>query len=924
MTTRQLISQTGTSELLHTKLAPPQLRPPLVPRTKLLDKLDRGLERKLTVLSAPAGYGKTTLVSQWIAARSAELRVLSSELPSSKVTQNSKLLTHNSHVAWVALDTGDNDAVRFWRYVFAACQALGPAIGSAARNLLRASARPDYEATLTALINDLAGLPYKGLLILEDYHLITTPEIHDQLGFVLDHLPTTLHVVLLTRSDPPLPLARLRVQHQLNELRADDLRFSPAETQMFLQQALPYALPGHAITSVDARTEGWVAGLRLIALALERRSHPDEVARVLDTVSGGHRHVMTYLVTEVLHAQPESIQTFLLRTSGLGRLTGPLCDAVTGRTGSAAVLEQLQRANLFVVPLDEDGQWYRYHALFAEAMQHEALRHLGQDALDACAVSASAWYEQQGMFTEAVEAALDARGFDRAAALLEHSIRPQHYQELIEYHTLRRWLSSLPEAILARFPTLCLRLAMVVLFSTDGRSLVAQEQMERALTLAEQFWRAQNNRSGMGIVRAARALIAGELGDLTLAARLAGAALPDLPEQEHNWRGACLRLLGAENLADGAVREASQRLVAARAQFDAAGNSHGARATLLKLGDAYAMQGALHQAAEVYRAVNTLSSMDLHDRGNALLSLAGLSYEWNALDVAEQEARTAYELGERIADEPLQVRAGLALARIQHACGDTSQAQQLLFALLTYARQPLLVRAVEAAQARLALAIGDLTHVQRWYAAFLQQREHIPHAQYERAALVGARLLIAQGEALAALQLLDEWRAEAHAAGRIRRVLEMHVITALAHTARADFHSAQQTLEAALESAQPEGYVRLFLDEGPMLLDGLRTLVSAADTAPLSGYARSLLHADLNGRAELRSALVASPAHAPLSPQEQRVLQLLAAGHSNPEMAQALVVSINTVKTHIKSIYRKLNVTNRIEAYTAARRQQLI
>jgi LuxR family maltose regulon positive regulatory protein len=441
---------------------------------------------------------------------------------------------------------------------------------------------------------------------------------------------------------------------------------------------------------------------------------------------------------------------------------------MTGQPGSAAILEQLQRANLFLVPFDEDGQWYRYHALFAEAMQHEARRRLGQDALDACAVSASAWYEQQGMFAEAVEAALEARAFDRAAALLEHTIRPQHYQELIEYHTLRRWLSSLPEAILARFPTLCLRLAMVVLFSADGRSLASQEQMERALTLAEQFWQAQDSRSGMGIVRAARALIAGELGDLALAARLASAALPDLPEQEHNWHGACLRLLGTENLADGAVHEASQTLVAARAQFDAAGNSHGARATLLKLGDAYAMQGALHQAAEVYRAVSTLSSMDLLDRGNALLGLAGLSYEWNALDAAEQEARTAYELGERIADELLQVRAGLALARIQHARGDTSQAQQLLFALLTYARQPLLVWAVEAAQARLALAIGDLPHAQRWYAAFAQQRPHIPHTQCERVALTSARLLIAQGEAGAALQLLDDWRAEAHAAGRIR------------------------------------------------------------------------------------------------------------------------------------------------------------
>ncbi len=918
MTLRQQISQAAATDLLQTKLAPPQLRPPLVSRTRLLEKLDGGLERKLTLLSAPAGYGKTTLATQWLRHKDEGGRMKDENATNS--LHPSSFILHHFAVAWVALDAGDNDPVRFWRYVFAACQAFDPAIGAAARNLLRASARPDYEAALTALINDLAGLARKGVLILEDYHLISAPEIHDQLAFVLDHLPATLHVVVLTRSDPPLPLARLRVQHELNELRADDLRFSRTETQLFLQQALPYALPGDGITSVDARAEGWVAGLRLLTLALERRGDPQEVARVLATVSGGHRHIVAYLVTEVLHAQPAFIQNFLQQTSCLSRLTAPLCDAITGQHGGATILEQLQRANLFLVPLDDVGQWYRYHALFAEAMQHEARRRLGQEALDACALSASAWYEQQGMFAEAVEAALEAKAFERAAALIEHVIRPQHYQELIEYQTLRRWLSSLPEATLERSPMLCLRLAMVVLFSADGRSLGSQEQMEWALSLAEKFWLAQGDRGGLGIIGAARALVAGEMGDLAHAAHMARAALNDLPEHEHNWRGACLRLLGSDQLAAGAIHEAWQTLVAARAQFDAAANPYGARATLLKLGDVYAMQGALHQAAEVYRAVSTQAGIDLIDRGNALLGLARLSYEWNALDMAEQQARAAYELGERVADEPLQVRAGLTLARIRHACDQPAQAQQLLFALMTYTTQPLLVWAVETTQASLALATGDMMPAQRWYAAFARQRDDMPHAQRERAALIAARLLIAQGEAAAALQLLDDWRAEALAAGRTRQDLEMQVVAALAHAARADLLLAQQTLQEALTIAQPEGYVRLFLDEGAALLAMLRTIASAAHAAPLGAYARTLLYADAGERAPEMPA----PAPEPLSPQEQRVLQLLAAGHSNAEMAQALVISINTVKTHIKSIYRKLNVTNRIEAYTVAHRQQLI
>jgi LuxR family transcriptional regulator, maltose regulon positive regulatory protein len=914
MTARDRTGRADTIDLVHTKLVPPQLRPQIVSRAALLGRLNAGLNCKLTLVSAPAGFGKTTLLADW-------LTQVTGNRGQGTVSDSSEPVPS---VAWVALDVGDNDPLRFWRYVLAACWMFDPAIGAAAHNLLRASPWADYEAALTTLLNDLARLPRKGILVLEDYHTITTGQIHEQLTFLLDHLPATLQLVLLTRSDPPLPLARLRAQHDLNELRADDLRFSLAETQAFLRQAIPYHLPDDAIRHLAARTEGWVAGLRLISLALERHHDPQAVARMLTTLKGSHRHIVAYLVAEVLQVQTEQIQTFLLQTSCLGRLTAPLCDAVTGRNDSAAILEQLERANLFVVPLDEVGQWYRYHALFAEAMQHEARRRQGEEALRACSDRASAWYEQQGLLTEAVEAAFKAKAFARAAALIEQTIGPQHFQELIEYHTLSRWLAAVPKAILAQYPRLCLRFAMVLMFSADSRSPTSRAQMERSLSLAERRWQADGNRAGVGAVRAARAIMLGEQGEPALAARLAHDALAWISADDHNWRAGCLRLIGAEQLLSGMIHEARRTLLDARGHFEAAGNNHGMRAALLKLGDTCVLGGELRQAAELYRAVSTTAGGDLMDKGNALLGLARTSYEWNAVDAAEQDVHAALDIGMRLGDEPLQVHAALGRVRIQCARGYTAQAQHLLYALITQARRPLLIRAVESAQARLALAAGDMAAVERWYTTSTQPRADIPRVQQEQEALIVARMRIAQGDGAAALQILDPWRAEAHAAGRVRSELEILILTALSFTAQAKLQQAQQALLTALARAQLEGYVRLFLDEG----EALSRLLRRIDTGkgPLSTYARTLL--DAAGREHAGDGTAPSPVATPsldqLTPQEQRVLQLLAAGRSNREMAQTLVISINTIKTHVKSIYRKLNVTNRVEASMVARRLNLL
>jgi LuxR family maltose regulon positive regulatory protein len=927
--------------LLAPKLLPPRLHASLVTRPRLLARLDAGLDGKLTLLSAPAGFGKTTLVSQWIADRS----------------------THQSDqhplplVAWVALDSGDNDPVRFWRYVMTACQAWKVTPGQSALMLLHTAPPSPLEAVLTLFLNELSQLPRKGLLVLEDYHLITTSQIHETLTFVLDHLPATLHLVIITRVDPPLPLPRWRAHNDLCELHTEDLRFSQEETQTFLQQTMPFPLSRGVIMHLDTHLEGWVTGLRLVALTLQGRMIQQEVEleQVLATFSGDHRHLLEYFVTEVLDAQPEPLQVFLLHTSVLHRLTGSLCDAVIERNDSAPLLEAMERSGLFLIPLEGDGRWYRYHTLFAEAMQHEARRRLGDEVVRSCSSRASVWYEHHGMLTEAVEAAFEAQAFARAAVLLEQIIKPHYAQELYAYHTLHRWLDAFPEAILGQHPRLCFRLAMLLLLSSHRGAPASPIPVERLLHLAEQAFQVEDNSSGLGEVCAARALLAKLQGDVALAARLARQALAWLPEGEQQWRATCLRCLGEEERLSGQFHEARQTLLEAQALYAAAGNGLATGVTRLALGEMCFLQGELHQAEQLYRAALATAGEDLADKGQALLGLARLSYEWNDLAAAEQEAQEALELGTRLADEPLQVHASLVLADIQQARGQTAQAQhrlQVLLAQMQPHHPPLLHREILAAQARLQLAARDLTAVEHWSITSAMQRESLPLLLQEQEELLVARLLLAQEQATLprpaepegshardtagrkskgdeTLHLLERRQVEASRQGRTRSDVEMLVLMALLHFAHQRQSLAWQRLREALALAHAEGYQRLFLDEGELMVALLRAVLPTLGKDPPDTYVRTLLRAFAWQQLEqVAPAAAVSPVAArliePLSPQEYRVLRLLAAGFSNPEIAEAMVVSNNTVKTQVQSIYRKLGVSSRKEAREAVRGQHLL
>ena len=898
--------------LLATKLHGPRIRHDFVPRPHLYKRLDAGLCGRLTLIAAPAGFGKSTLVSEWLATRQ--------QMPPA---------------AWVSLDAGDNDPIRFWSYLITACQSFGATLGQRAFAVLRGGEQPAWETALTLLINDLAQLAGQRILILEDYHQITNPLLHHLVVFLLDHLPTSIHLVMTTRHDPPLPLARLRAGSDLNELRAADLRFSAAETRAFFAHTLASPLASEVIERLEMRSEGWVTALRLVALTLQGRAASDSQAleQLLEALTGSRGHIFAYLIAEVFATLPTPWQEFLLRTSGLDRLSASLCVAVTGCQESGLILEQLAQANLFLSPLDGDGSWYRCHPLFAEAMSQEAQRRLGAEQLRVLAQTASRWYQAHGLLNEAVEAALAAQEMGLVAELVEQVVAPELNRN--EYHTLRRWLDQLPTAVLRRHPQLCLTYALAILFTSDRRGPETKAKMMTPLVIAEEQWRAVENWPKTGETLALRAWITWMQGDRPAAFLTARQALDLLPAGEKQWRGISLALVAEEEMLSGKLQVAHDTLSQARALWQQLQNRHGLLATTLALADLCVRQGALQQAAALYRQVlGALEAAPLNHyqsqmrTAGARLGLAELAYEWNDLAGAEQAAAAAVATAQQIGYAEFRVRGTLLLARIAHVRQQHAEAHQLLHDLVATAvsqQGPPPLDEAHLLQARLALAAGDLVAAERFF-RLAQQNLRATRLQEEQATLLLARLRIAQGKPAETLALLEPWRTEAHRAGRLRSEIEILLVQSLAHFSGQDLTQARATLTQALALAQSERFQRLFLDETPpagALTVLLRSLWPVVKEGPLARSVRSLLcnlHPDGTTAATPDAAVLVEP----LSGQERRVLHLLAGGLTNAEIADQLIVSVNTVKTQVQSIYGKLNVNSRQAARQAARQLDLV
>jgi LuxR family maltose regulon positive regulatory protein len=866
----------------------------------------------LTLVAAPPGSGKTTLLADW-------------------------LRRQGRPVAWVALDEGDNDPVRFWAYAIAALDAACPGVGAEALAMLGTTQPGAPERALAVLINALAACGDEFILALDDYHVIASLPIHRTLLFLLEHRPANLRVVVASRADPPLPLTRLRARGELAEVRAADLRFTPEEAADFLERAMGLRLRSEVIAALDARTEGWIAGLQLAALAVRGGDDP---ARLVAAASGGHRHILDYLVEEVLERQPDDRRAFLLDTAILDRLDGPLCDAVTGREDSQATLEALEHDNLFLVPLDDERRWYRYHHLFADALRAR-LRQLHPDRARELHRRAADWHAAQGTAAEAIRHAKAAGDAVRAAELIER-VAPAAMARG-EWGTLLGWCADLPPAVAADRPRLSIAHAAALLYTGQADAAAQLAAAERALAHNTGALAPDEHRLVAGKLAAMRALRAYLREEADEAIAQARRALGDLPPG-HHLRPQTLLALAASSWLAGDVASAEAQLLETRRAAEAAGNAYLAQVATAYQAQVCLLAGRRREAAALHREnlrAATAHGVGLHANG-PLVGLGTALHEEGDLAGAERHLRQGLDLGRREGNRLVIVGGSLALARTLHARGDADGARALLEEAGALAREHGLtwtwVGVTVAAQlVRGWLALGETAEAERWAAAATAtERPSRPATLAEADAIATTRLHLVAGRADQALDAVARLLPGAERAGRLGHALELHVLQALALHAAGHTARAVAALEPALALAAPEGYSRLFLDEGPALADLLARALAAparGDSTPLDApvreYARGLLAA-WNGTSVRATApaarpdVAAQPLAEPLSERELEVLRLLARGASNQALAEALFVSTNTVKKHLGNIFGKLDAANRTAAVARARELGLL
>jgi LuxR family maltose regulon positive regulatory protein len=879
---------------------PPRLSSAVVQRDGLLARLDAGLTKKVSLITAPTGFGKTTLVRMWIANR---------DFPS----------------AWVTLDDHDNDPVRFWTYVCSALRTLDSSLGKSTLSMLTNSQTPSFVSLLIPLINDLARLQAPCVLVLEDYHTIKSTDINEGISFLIQNLPQSLHLVFVTRTDPNLPLSILRVRDELVEIHASDLRFNQKEAEAFLHTATKTNLSSSAVSQLLQKTEGWPAGLRLGALALQNKGSAD-VGKLIDSFSGSDRYIADYLIKEVFESQSPDIQFFLTKTSFFKRLTGSLCDAILETNHSAAALEQLARDNLFIVQLERGGDqtWYRYNLLFAESLQYLAKQQLDEAEIKLLFEKASDWYAYHGLLDDAIETALTAKLFDRAMMLIEKFIE---IHDLSEMYTISRWLEIIPQQEILHHPTICFTYAQVILYSADRFAPATAARIEPFLRAAESAWRTGEDHQRFGQLLSFRGNVLWWQGDFKGAFEYARRSLDELPEHDAFWRGNSLLSVSYEALSEGRILEAQDKALEARALLGAAQNNFGVLAATQFLAEIFYWQGELEQAQQLNQQIQTEAigheSM-LDDQGVAALNLAHIAYEWNDLDQAEQFATQALDLAQQRANEMLQVQATNRLAYISSAKADGSHARELLKSREAQIQNPILLREIQNAQALLSIRANDTSSMEWWVKIISAEKQDTLHLQKEREAFTLARLQIAQGKANEALNPLKQWQEDAEQNGRVRSRVEALCLEALAHHAVANSPEAAQLLSEALIIGQGKGFRRIFLDEGLHLAALLQAILPTLPSRSLSLFAATLLHSFSPEAASQLTATGSKLQIEALSQQELRVMRLLVTGLSNADIAQELVVSTNTIKTHVKSIYRKLNINSRSEARAIARELKLL
>jgi LuxR family maltose regulon positive regulatory protein len=908
-----------SAPILATKLYIPPPRSKIVLRPRLIERLNEGLSsgRKLTLISASAGFGKTTLVIEWVA-------------------------SCGRPVAWLSLDEGDNDPKGFLAYLVAALQTIAANIGAGVLAVLQSPQPPSTESILTILLNEITTIPDHFILVLDDYHLIDSTPVDESITFLLEHLPPRMHLVITTREDPHLPLARLRARGQLTELRAADLRFTPAEASEFLNQVMGLNLSAEDITALEARTEGWIAGLQLAALSMQGRS---DAASFIKSFTGSHHFILDYLIEEVLQRQPEHVRNFLLQTAILDRLSGSLCDAVTEREDGRGMLEVLERGNLFVVQLDNQRQWYRYHHLFAEVLQAH-LQEAQPDRVSTLHRRASEWYEQNGFPSDAIHHAFAVKDFERVAKIAELEWPAMH--ENIQSIKWLGLLKMLPEEIIRARPVLCVNYAWAFLNAGELEAAEAKMQdaeywlqpttitgeksdaplIEMVVVDEEQF------KSLPVVLATARAYHAQAIGDISGTIKYTQRLLDLSPDGDSQWREAALSLMGLAQYASGnldaAYRVFSDGLAMADPYAPISGD--------FVLAGIKLAQGQLNTALSIYEKGIRL----VLERGEPMplgtedlySGISELHRERGDLETAAQDLLTGRKLGEQVELPDWQHRWCIAQARLHETKGDLDGALDLLEeAERRFVRTPVpIIRPIAALKTRIRIAQGKIAEALDWVhtrdlsvddeLSYLREFEHITLA---RVLIAQEKRGLAKGSILKAVGLLERLLQAAEAGNRMGSVIDILVLFALAHAAQGDIPLALVSLERALTLAEPEGYVRLFVDEG----EPIRLLIekqSRNRVHPLSGYADKLLVAFTQPVAAPQSAILhrKSDMIEPLSERELEVLKLLRSELSGPEIAQQLIVSLHTLRTHTNNIYNKLGVNNRRAAIRRAEELDLL
>ncbi len=881
--------------LLTTKLFVPPIAPGLVVRPRLMQRLGRALSSRLTLVSAPAGFGKTTLVSQWV-------HQTKPPVPT----------------GWLSLEAAENDPARFWEYAIAALNTIEPAVGKTSLSLLHSSRPIPIESTLTALINDLSAVPEDFALVLDDYHFISNEAVHKAISFLLDHLPPKMHVVIGTRADPPLPLARFRGKGVMLEIGADELRFTLEEAAGLLRTILGPELTAEDAQAINTRAEGWAVGVKMAALSLGKQK---DIKRSVISFTGGQRYIMDYLMEEVLRQQSADTKDFLLKTSVLDRLTPPLCDAVAGGGNGKDMLMSLEKANLFIVPLDEPREWYRYEHLFGDLLRLRLETELGKEAAADLHRMASKWYEANGLPEDAVNHALSARDWPRAMDLISvPEVNVPRWASL----TMFNWLRRIPEELIRTHVPLYLNYFWAL---TSARELVAAGDCLKYLDSV-----AEHDSNLQGRIATARAWMAMFVGDSTRGEEYAKRALSLLPladaaervPNDVGDRGVASMILAENYLGQNLFLEAEPLLKDALDAFQRVGATRNTIRPLTLLGIIRSAQGNLNQAVELYQeAIETAKGDPVAAVPH--LWLGDVYGEWNELKTAAFHQERAVEFFRLLRGPELET-AYLHLARTRMAAGDDKAAMEALEdadrflsegKTLPYYRY---YRARNAAfHAHVALLQGDGESASVWIDRLAESEASLP-PDITTSAL---RLLFARkGTAVAQ----ERWRMAYDSLaqqGRRGQLIGVRILQAL------DSSAAEEALEflgEALAMGKPEGHIRVFVDCGTELSPLLRVAISRGTEPKYARKLLSIIEAENLDRlrASGREATPSVPLPEPLSKRELEVLELLVAGASNKQVADRLTISLGTVKTHVHHILDKLGTENRTLAIVKARELKLI